>query len=440
MSAIRLSVCMIVKNEEKFLSGCLESVGNIADQIVILDTGSTDNTVKIAEQYGAEIHTFDWCDDFAAARNASIAPAKGDWILWLDADERLTPESQAVLRREMTNENTPVIYQVQINNHTRDDARAYISTALRLFRNRQGIEFYGRIHEQVRFTRKKGQIRKSHIKLEHLGYALDEADDKLKKERNQQLLERMVVEEPNNAYAHFTLGQHYNLMRRYNDGLRHLKKALELNDFEKPMQAGLCNILSETYYKLNRTEQAAEMARQSLELEPDQVSAWYMLYQLARKQKKWDDALLYVENMERNSREIEKNGRTLPMDVIFDAYKLDMTRAEIYASAGMPGRAFEILADYINRGNKDSELWKRGLDFALLAERWDDAEQLATSLFRRDQSNLYMLDTLGKIYVKQRRYNEATQVFEALCAQAPHNAEFRKMLDRLNRHAPQSYH
>ena len=87
----RLSVCMIVKNEERFLGQCLASVKDIAHELIVIDTGSTDRTVEIALEHGAQVGHFEWCNDFAAARNASIAPATGDWIVFLDADEELSP-------------------------------------------------------------------------------------------------------------------------------------------------------------------------------------------------------------------------------------------------------------------------------------------------------------------------------------------------------------
>ncbi|MCH8018826.1 glycosyltransferase family 2 protein, partial [candidate division KSB1 bacterium] len=84
-----LSLCMIVKNEEEYLQECLESIEDVVDEIIVVDTGSTDRTVEIARQFDAEVHHIPWNDDFAAARNESIKHASGDWILQLDADERL---------------------------------------------------------------------------------------------------------------------------------------------------------------------------------------------------------------------------------------------------------------------------------------------------------------------------------------------------------------
>jgi glycosyltransferase involved in cell wall biosynthesis len=97
----RLSVCLIVKNEEKFLGQCLKSVRDLASQIVVVDTGSTDRTVEIAKEYGAEVYSFAWCDDFSAARNAALEHATGDWVLVLDADEELSAEGREKLKPAM---------------------------------------------------------------------------------------------------------------------------------------------------------------------------------------------------------------------------------------------------------------------------------------------------------------------------------------------------
>ncbi len=85
----RLSLCMIVQNEAAFLPGCLASVTELVDEIVIADTGSTDNTVEIATKAGAKVIPIEWQDDFAAARNQALAQVTGDWVLVLDADETL---------------------------------------------------------------------------------------------------------------------------------------------------------------------------------------------------------------------------------------------------------------------------------------------------------------------------------------------------------------
>ena len=93
-----LSLCMIVKDEGKFLEGCLESVKNFVDEIVIVDTGSTDNTIQIAEKFGAKVVKHNWDNSFSEARNVSLKHATKDWILVLDADERISEKDLAKIK------------------------------------------------------------------------------------------------------------------------------------------------------------------------------------------------------------------------------------------------------------------------------------------------------------------------------------------------------
>src|SRR5262245_11774107 len=96
--AQRVSLCMIVKNEEDNLPACLGSVADIVDEMVVVDTGSTDRTKEVAERFGARVYDFEWVDSFAAAANESLCRATGDWIFWLSADEWLDATNRQRLR------------------------------------------------------------------------------------------------------------------------------------------------------------------------------------------------------------------------------------------------------------------------------------------------------------------------------------------------------
>ena len=100
-----LSLCMITKNEEQFLADCLNSVKNIVDEIILVDTGSSDKTVEIAKSFEAKIHFFEWCDDFAAARNESLKYATKEWILILDADEIISKSDGLKIKELINNKN-----------------------------------------------------------------------------------------------------------------------------------------------------------------------------------------------------------------------------------------------------------------------------------------------------------------------------------------------
>ena len=108
---------MIVRNEALQLPGCLDSLAYLAPEFIIVDTGSDDGTVKIAESYGAKVFHFDWIDDFSAARNESLIHATGDWRLWVDADERLDANTASLLKNLPDRAARPTMYKVKLRNH-----------------------------------------------------------------------------------------------------------------------------------------------------------------------------------------------------------------------------------------------------------------------------------------------------------------------------------
>ena len=142
-SDTKLSLCMIVRDEADMLPGCLDSVSGVVDEMIIVDTGSTDSTPTIAADRGARVLRHDWQEHFAEARNASLDAAGGDWILWLDADERLRRNEHDRLRRLIAEARADAFLVPIMSPHP---TGSHVTRAHRLFRNRKGIRFSGRIH------------------------------------------------------------------------------------------------------------------------------------------------------------------------------------------------------------------------------------------------------------------------------------------------------
>jgi glycosyltransferase involved in cell wall biosynthesis len=134
---------MIVKNEGRFLGQCLASVKDIADELIVIDMGSTDRTVEIAREHRAQVGHFERCNDLTAARNDSIDPVTGDWILFLDADEELCPKEKVQLSRLMSQAEISLYRLHFINSHKRQSSRSYVP---RLFRNLPRLSFVGCFH------------------------------------------------------------------------------------------------------------------------------------------------------------------------------------------------------------------------------------------------------------------------------------------------------
>jgi len=227
----RLSVCLIVKNEEKFLGRCLASIQGLADQIVVVDTGSTDRTIAIAREHGADIHEFVWCDDFSAARNAALQHANGDWVLSLDADEELPPESHAALRRLLADQSV-LGWRLPLLDIGREGDGC--SIVPRLFRNAPGLFWVGRVHEQVFYSveargREWGLGHKiGDATLWHHGYAPEVVRERGKVARNLRLLEQAIGEIPDDPALLMNYGLELTRSDRPEEGLRQYAAACSL--------------------------------------------------------------------------------------------------------------------------------------------------------------------------------------------------------------------
>jgi len=169
MGSAALSLCMILKNEERTLPRCLDSVRSLAPEIVIIDTGSTDATPAIAMSYGAKLIALDFTTvNFAAARNHALAHAQGRWILVLDADETLHPASACLIQKAMAREEDAGYYFQRVNHHldTRDNTTDYV---VRLFQNRPAYRYRGRVHETIdaSILAGGGRLRRTAIRIDH---------------------------------------------------------------------------------------------------------------------------------------------------------------------------------------------------------------------------------------------------------------------------------
>lgn len=233
-SILPLSVCLIARNEENNLPRALRSLRGSTNEvfvreIIVCDTGSTDRTPELARAAGARVVHEPWQDDFARARNAAIAAASSDWILMIDADEELLPESIPALHVALRR---PVLAQI-VHNHLlypisslvggigaggaggaagaggAGGEKEQVLAALRLFRRHEGIRYRGRVHESVAeslLALGASEWPDSGVHLRHHGY-LEGAERRRKGERNLRLLEEAVAEEPDNLYLGYKLAQ-----------------------------------------------------------------------------------------------------------------------------------------------------------------------------------------------------------------------------------------
>jgi len=228
----RLSLCMIVRDEQEMLPGCLASLEDAVDEMVVVDTGSTDATVEIARSFGARVIFHPWSGSFAEARNVSLEAATGDWLICLDADEVLVREDVALLR-SLTERTWREAFYLSETNYTGEleDGTAVTHNALRIFRNRPEYRYEGRLHEQIAHrlpTFLPERVEASGVRIEHYGYLGAVRDSREKSRRNIELLRLQQAESPPSAFLHYNLGSEYAAADQHELALEQFERAWAL--------------------------------------------------------------------------------------------------------------------------------------------------------------------------------------------------------------------
>lgn len=207
----RTALVMIARNEARCIGRCLASVQPWVDEMIVLDTGSSDDTVAIAQALGAQVHHFTWCDDFAAARNAALAHSTADWHIVLDADEWLQSggEALAALRRQPPEHVGAVAvcsaFTAPGDNQDQTHASSWISRVLP-----QGVHYQGLIHEQPQH---QWPVQRLPVVIGHDGYAPEAMQ--LKGDRNARLLQAALQASPHDAYLLYQLGKDHEVHDRF---------------------------------------------------------------------------------------------------------------------------------------------------------------------------------------------------------------------------------
>ncbi|MEI7742751.1 MAG: glycosyltransferase [Chloroflexota bacterium] len=267
-----ISLCMIARDEERVLGECLRSVRPWVDEIVLVDTGSTDRTVEIAREHGAKVHHFPWIDDFAAARNASIEHATGEWILWMDADDTIPEECGKRLHDvvfQTEERTTGFILQVHFPAAPGDPAMTVVDH-VKLFRNLPELRFTGRIHEQIlgSINRMGGRVERTDLHVVHSGYDHSPEGQKTKRERDLRILALEQREHPDDPFVWFNVGMTHFHMRDFDRSREALERSLGLAKPHESIVRKMYAMLAGGALEMGDPAKAREWIERGLALTP----------------------------------------------------------------------------------------------------------------------------------------------------------------------------
>ena len=226
---------MIVRDNAKTLPACLESIRPWVDEMIVVDTGSVDETPRVVESFGGKLFHFPWCDDFSAARNESLRHATGDWLFWMDSDDTIPPECGRGLRELVENQNNPAVlaYVMQVHcpggvEEGDRDSDVTVVDHVKLFRNRPELRFDGRIHEQIlgAVRRLGGEVAWTDLYVVHSGSDQSPAAQARKFERDLRILFLELAERPDHPFTLFNLGMTYTHGGRPGEGAEYLRRSI----------------------------------------------------------------------------------------------------------------------------------------------------------------------------------------------------------------------
>ncbi len=455
-----VSVCMIVKNEEKMLDRCLSSVKGFADEIIVVDTGSTDSTVQIAESHGAKVCHHEWEDDFSKARNQSLQYATKEWIFILDADEELNRDDFPLLQELMEQEKYDL---VSINVYNVGPEGTVISSflpSIRMFRRETGAYYHGSVHNQLKFDEDKYRVVRANVRLKHYGYGLDPESMKRKVARSKALLKKQVAEEPDNFFAHFNLAQLYRGESTHPDAdqckkiIKHASVVVENADPYKRGQRHLhlmsLHQLATAYFYLDDYDKAIEVCKKAIEYKSDFLDPIITLGHIYSRKRELDEArswfMKYLDALEKFD-ESEETDQIILLN-LRSKHIAYYGLALISEYEGKPGEAsswfrkcLEEDPDYLdarfrsgrieyNQGNTQDALNHLKTEVRVKPDNWaayyiigeiytrmkqyDSAEEAYLVAFKNCDDEPNLLYSLARLYFETNRPEEAMKFLDMI--------------------------
>ena len=201
-----VSACMIVKNEEELLPECLQSIRDWVDEIIVIDTGSSDRTVEIAREYGAQVLFQEWEGDFSKHRNFSLEQATCDYVFIIDADERIFEADVPLIKRIINEDKHPIISINVFNVYGANQRRTTFLPSVRIFRRDLELRYDGIVHNRLSLP-EGAHVARTAVRLKHLGYDLSKEKMEAKYWRSRKLLEKQLDENPDDVFALFNYAQ-----------------------------------------------------------------------------------------------------------------------------------------------------------------------------------------------------------------------------------------
>jgi len=382
LQKVRLSLCMIVRDSARTLRPCLESVRPWVDEMVVVDTGSNDETPQIIEELGGRLFHFPWCDDFAAARNESLRHARGDWLFWMDSDDTIPADCGRELRALADREADPSVLGYVVQVHCPGEGEEggpgsdmTVVDHVKLIRNRPDLRFEGRIHEQIlpAIRRAGGTVAWTDLYVVHSGSDPGpEAQDR-KRRRDLHLLHLELREQPEHPFTLFNLGMTYADGGRFEEAEEFLRRSIRHSNPDESHLRKAYALLVYAEMRLGRREEALATCRRGRDLFPEDAELRFREGVLFHELGRWDDAVKAYRDVLANHEERHFSS----IDRGLTGFKARQNLAVVYAEMGDLAQSEEEWRQVVREMPGYRPGW-RGLGEILLREgRHSEVEEVA---------------------------------------------------------------
>lgn len=410
-----ISLCMIVKNEERFLEACLRSVEGIVDEINIVDTGSTDRTLEIAEKFGAKILHREWRSDFSWARNEALAMATKRWTLVLDGDEEIAPESKRHLLDLRTVPAYETVLYTRIHNDTTEHGAAtMMSHSLpRIFPTTPRIRYRGLIHETLVVD--EGKTRASAvitpIRILHRGYTLEIIGARKKDDRNAPLLHRATIENPDDSFSWFNYANYLLGHDQWDDGIEAMERMVEMErgkEMRGYVPLGYVFLSGAYASQRGDWDKALEIIDECLERAPGYVLAIYGKAEILARAGRFEEAREWFKKA------IDTKAHEERYNVVDEEITLWKAQSNIAATFVNEGKLEEAIPWLEEAHRNKPDIWMVEERLAWVFERckrYFDAEIVLREAFERRKTEATAAAYVNYL-VRRQRMTRALEVIE----------------------------
>ncbi len=427
--AQRVSLCLIVKNEEATLAECLQSVAGLVHETIVVDTGSTDGTRAIAAKLGARAFDFNWVDSFSAARNASLEPATGDWILWLDGDEYFDAENRAKLKalvEGLRDEPAAYIMRQRSASEVPGEPPTLVDQC-RLFRNHPQIRWSYRVHEQIlpAVNAARHQVRFIDICIDHSGYT-DPAIRARKSERNLRLLHLDEAEQPNEPFTLFNLGWIYMEHHQPARAVPYLRRSLEQCGRGDSIVRKLFFLLSLAHEQQGQIPEALRWCRAGRARCPDDAELLFHEGLLLRRLNDRAGAKAAWRALV----EVRPGHHFASVEAGIRGYKPRYQLALLYRDEGNVAEAEVQWRAVVAERPNFYPAWAELAELCLAQGRWNEFDEAVARLPHEGSHAHATLVLCARGLLARRQHGAARQLLDQAIALAPRDLVARQLLTR----------